>query len=490
MYVVGFVSLLIVCSGLALGIGWLEVKTIKLKESRKQERDAYRQILLAISDAVMIVNPQGQIELLNGRAEKLTGYKQEEAKGRHYRGIYQLQHVKPDPLEAVLKGRSMNRNHGFLVARSGREIPVDEEMIPFRGLSGEVQGAICVFRPKVGRGAKHVEPTQGSTLDALTGLYNRAFFKEELHRLDRPENLPLSVIMGDLNGLKLTNDIFGHAKGDELLIAVSEAFRDVCRPEDRIFRWGGDEFIVLLPRTGKEDVALVRDRLEETLKGRTINMIPINLPLGCATKVEEKQDFQAVCQQAEEKMYWVKTTNRTCFEREALNAITQELYARSAEEREHAQRVSRLAEEFGRHLGLSSDELRSLRLCGLLHDIGKIVLEPGLLLQAYPLEPESEREMKRHPLVGFRLLNLLEETADLAVAVLAHHEWWDGSGYPRGLKGEEIPYFARILAVVETYDRVQERNVDRALDLIREAAGSKFDPALSAAFLTMMEHSA
>ena len=137
--------------------------------------------------------------------------------------------------------------------------------------------------------------------------------------------------------------------------------------------------------------------------------------------------------------------------------------------KEHAERVSSLAEQFGRHLGLPCDELRNLRLCGLLHDIGKVALEPQLLYRPYPLSPEEAQEMKRHPLVGFRLLTCLEDTADLAPAVLAHHECWDGSGYPRGLKGDEIPYFSRILSIIETYDRVCERSADYALELI--AAG-------------------
>jgi diguanylate cyclase (GGDEF)-like protein len=337
---------------------------------------------------------------------------------------------------------------------------------------------------------RHKQLAQHAFRDSLTGLYNRAFFEQELPRLDQPKHWPLSVLVGDLNGLKLTNDIFGHLVGDELLIAVSQAFREVCRPEDRVFRWGGDEFIVLLPATGQEAADEIRQRLQQALVGRAISSIPVNLPLGCRTKVDGNQDIQTVWQQAEEDMYWMKTIGQTRFERETLNGIMQELHGRSSAEREHAHRVSRLAEEFGRYLALDSDELRSLRLCGLLHDIGKVALEPMLLEQPYPLKPEDEREMKRHPLVGFRLLNLLDETADLATAVLAHHEHWDGGGYPRGLKEDEIPYFGRILAVVETYDRVHERSRDQALELIREGAGKKFDPALCSAFLEMMAKSA
>jgi len=488
--VVVLAFLVVVIFALGVGLVFLAVRISRLKEQMEQEADGHRQVLLAISDALIVTNAQGQITMLNRRAEKLTGYSREEALGRAYDEIVCIEHSTADPLREVLRGQRMSENNASLVSRSGTEVLVREHMVPLFSRSGEVEGAILTLRPTAGWDAKEKELDHDGAIDSLTGLYNRAYFDQELLRLDQPEYWPLSILMGDLNGLKLTNDIFGHSKGDELLVAVSQVLRDVCRPEDSLFRWGGDEFIVLMPKLGKEEVIMVRERLQEALQGRVVCAIPVDLPLGCGTKEDESQDIRAVCQQAEEEMYWMKTINQTQFERETLNAIMNELYSRSSGEREHAERVSRLAEELGRHLGLGRDDLRGLRVSGLLHDIGKVALEPELLECTNPLEPETEWEMKRHPLVGFRLLNLLEETADLAAAVLAHHEWWDGSGYPRGLKGEEIPLFARILAVVETYDRVQADSVDKALALIREGAGYKFDPALSAAFLDMMERPA
>lgn len=428
--------------------------------------------------------------MLSPMAERLTGWMQEEAVGRAYGDVYRVQPGEPDSIKAFLEGRGVSHGPALLMSRSGKEVLVNSDIVPFLGESGEARGVICIFKPKEFDESQQTAFAQDALRDSLTGLYNRAFFEQELPRLDRPQYWPLSVLIGDLNGLKLTNDIFGHSKGDELLIAVSQAFLDVCRPQDRVFRWGGDEFIVLLPSMGTEEVALVRERLQRALAGRVIGSIPVNLPLGCSTKDNASQDIETVCQQAEEEMYWMKTIGQTHFERDTLNTLIKEFHDRSSGEREHAERVSSLSEQLGRHLGLASDELRSLRLCGLLHDIGKIALEPELLQQPYPLQPEQAREMKRHPLVGFRLLNGLEETADLAVSVLAHHEHWDGGGYPRGLKGEEIPYFGRILAITETYDRVHKRSHERALELIREGAGREFDPALSAAFLEMMQESA
>ena len=222
--------------------------------------------------------------------------------------------------------------------------------------------------------------------DALTGLYNRKFFDVELERLDSPENWPLSILIGDLNGLKLTNDIFGHSVGDELLVTVAEVLKRVFRPEDRIFRWGGDEFVVLMPETSQSDAAALQERLAERLEEASMGPVKIYMPLGHATKTESDQDIEMIWQQAEEQMYWHKTVTHSSFLRETLANVVKELHSRNGEEKEHAERVSRLAEEFGRYLGLNATQLRKARLAGFLHDVGKVALDPELLYRPYPLK--------------------------------------------------------------------------------------------------------
>lgn len=474
---------LIVCALLCIALLFLGFQLYNLRRDAGQERRKYEQILRGVSDAIVIINSEGRVEMLNTQAQELSGWNVEDAVGHGYKEIYCTPLAEYDPVAEALEGQVVSRNHTLLKAKSGEELLITDRVSPLLGDNNRVIGVSCMFRT-------HCSLIQSSFRDSLTGLFNRSFLEQELPRLDRPEHWPLSILVGDLNGLKLTNDVFGHSVGDELLIAVSEAFLEVCRPSDRVFRWGGDEFIVLLPKTGREGALQVRKRLQNALEGRVVGTISVNLPLGCSTKDGADQDIREVWQQAEEEMYWIKTIGHKRFQKETLEAIVQELYGRSSAEREHAERVSALAEEFGKHLGLKKDELRNLRLCGLLHDIGKVVIDPDILERPYPLKPEDEREMKRHPLVGFRLLNVLEDTADLAAAVLAHHEHWDGGGYPRGLKEDEIPYFGRILAVVETYDRVHTIDKDRALQLIAEGAGKKFDPELSHAFLQMIQASA
>lgn len=328
--------------------------------------------------------------------------------------------------------------------------------------------------------------------DSLTGLYNREAYDYKAPRLDVAKNLPISVMVGDLNGLKLTNDIFGHSIGDQLLIAVAKVFLEVCRPEDLVFRWGGDEFVVLMPNTDFDQALNVKNDLLDFMNKQAVGPIKLHVSIGCTTKTDLAQDFEIIFQRAEEEMYWNKTIGQSGFQKDTLDCIVKELHTRSVAEKDHAVRVSELAEQFGEFLGLSEDKLRRLRSSGYFHDVGKVGLNSEILHRPYPLKPSEQTEMRRHPLVGFRLLSYFEETADLAAAVLAHHERWDGNGYPKGIAGEQIPFIGRLLAIIETYDRVvhdpfaQTFTSEQALQLIADGSGTKFDPQLTDAFLEMI----
>ena len=252
---------------------------------------------------------------------------------------------------------------------------------------------------------------------------------------------------------------------------------------------------MFLPRTDAVQADEVRTRIHKALAGRVVGSMRLSVPLGLSTKEGPHQDIEIVLQQAEEEMYWMKTTGRSNYQKETLQLILQVLHAKSEAEKNHAERVQALAIKFGKHLELAPHEIHTLQYAGFLHDTGKIAVDSELLHKPYPLAPAEEHEMQRHPLVGFRLLNFFEDTMDLASSVLAHHEHWDGNGYPKGLQGEDIPLFGRILALLETYDRILHAPTEnvfgeqQALDMIVEASGTKFDPRLVTAFVDMIRGS-
>jgi diguanylate cyclase (GGDEF)-like protein/PAS domain S-box-containing protein len=329
--------------------------------------------------------------------------------------------------------------------------------------------------------------------DRLTGLYNRVYFEEELKRLDTERQLPISVIMGDVNSLKLVNDVFGHQEGDKLLTRVAAILRECCRKEDVIARLGGDEFGIFLPRTGNEETMGIVERIKLACRQASQDPVKPSIALGAVTKEEPSRDIQKILKKAEESMYRSKLLESKSVRESIIFSLRRTLFEKSHESEEHAYRLRELAWQLGRALGLSNGELDELGLLAILHDIGKIAIPEGIIIKPGDLSPEEWAMIWRHPETGYRIAGSSPELAPIAEAILAHHEWWDGNGYPRGLKGQQIPLHSRIIAIVEAYDvmthgQPYKKAVSReeALQELQEKAGIQFDPQLTDRFIKMV----
>ncbi len=329
--------------------------------------------------------------------------------------------------------------------------------------------------------------------DHLTGLHNRRFSDEEASRLDVPSNLPLSLIVLDVNGLKLTNDAFGHQAGDRLLQKVARILQDNCGPEDVLARVGGDEFLMLLPRQDSAGARQLGEKIYAAL--REVEMVTgrISLAWGCATKNRQEESLQDIYRAAENRMYQGKIHQQAEVRRESMAFIMKTLYERAPWERHHSERVGYLCGLLGRAMNLSSGEINDLEALGELHDIGKITLSSVILEKPEPLEPEEWEDVKLHPEAGYKILSSVNAWAGLAEIVLAHHEHFDGTGYPKGLRGEEIPLEARILAVADAFDAMTwERPYKKPVSLceageeLRRCSGTQFDPRVVEIFLNLL----
>lgn len=336
--------------------------------------------------------------------------------------------------------------------------------------------------------------------DPLTGLYNRFFFQEELKRLDVPRQLPLSIIMGDVNNLKLVNDAFGHETGDELLRRMASILMSACRKEDVITRWGGDEFLILLPRTpasaAREIVERIRHLCREDSK-KDVPYIPLSISLGYATKEKSEEDIRGVLNEAESRMYRNKLVESRSARSVLIVSLERSLWEISEETEVHSQRLKDIALKMGTMLGLSTTELDALELLARLHDLGKLGVARSILTKPGPLDEKEWEEIKRHPEIGYRIAQASPELLPVAEGILTHHERFDGSGYPQGLKGEEIPLIARIIAIVDAFDamtstRPYRRSLTReeAFREIRKNAGTQFDPFLVEVFFKVMKENA
>jgi len=330
--------------------------------------------------------------------------------------------------------------------------------------------------------------------DSLTNLYNRNFFEEELQRLDTKRQLPLSIIMADLNGLKIINDSYGHEKGDEVLVKAAEILSGVLRNEDILARQGGDEFAVLLPKTNNQQLDKIIKRIQNKVAvDNKKESIPVSIALGSAIKESPGQNINSILKEADDNMYQNKLSERRSSKSNIVQGLLNTLSAKSDETKEHAIRMTNLAFNFGNELGLSNSELNRLSLLATMHDIGKTTISEEILNKPGSLNEEEWKIIKKHSEQGYKIASATTEFSLIAEEIFAHHERWDGDGYPRKLKGDGIPFLARIISIIDAYDVMTNRrsynepvSKKEALAEISYCAGSQFDPELAGEFIEIM----
>lgn len=326
--------------------------------------------------------------------------------------------------------------------------------------------------------------------DQLTGLYNRRFYEEELLRLDTPRNLPIALIMADVNGLKLINDAYGHQMGDKILIKFAEILKNECRHDEIASRVGGDEFVILFSKTNRDNVEQIVKRLNTAIASVRIDRTILSVSMGFAIKENPSDDLNDVFKRAEDAMYQHKLTISPLIKRATIDLIVNSIYERNQQEVIHSQSVCEYCQALARELGFETEAINQIGLAGLRHDIGEIAIDAAILTKTEKLTEAEWAEIKRHPEIGYHILRSVNEMAEIAKFVLEHHERWDGRGYPKGLKADEISLQGRIIAIADAYctmttDRpyCQAFSDDEAICEIQKCAGFQFDEKLARLFV-------
>lgn len=326
--------------------------------------------------------------------------------------------------------------------------------------------------------------------DQLTGLFNRRYFDQALQEITQGNNHPVSLVVADVNGLKLVNDTYGHVTGDALIAEVANRLRSVVRDEDVLARHGGDEFAIIMPGVGEEGVKETILKLDAYCEDVIMKDIKLSVAFGYATNHSPDQSIQAVFQLAEDRMYTNKLYKKTSRRNDLINGMMATLYEKNPREKEHSERVSLLSVNLAKAAGLDESAVQRIRTAALLHDIGKIAIDYSVLQSEEPLNELEKEEIRKHTEIGYRILNASSEFSEIAEIVLCHHERMDGSGYPRQLSGSEIPTESKIIAITNAYDAmITEQTyraslpVKEAVNELQEGAGTQFDPVLTGVFI-------
>lgn len=452
-------------------------------------------LLVNSPNPIEVLNADGSIKYLNPSFEKMTGFLLTEVAGikppfpwwvkENYKETSEF-------LKKVLDGTA-NRSEIYFQTKDGRKIWVLINN-SIQKIGDKVQYYIAYIIDITDKKNTQDKLEYLSFHDSLTSLYNRAYFDEEIKRLGKSRKIPLSIIIGDANNLKLINDVFGHNKGDELLKKVSKVLQKCCRKEDIISRWGGDEFAIILPDTNLSTANNIIERIKIACHLESDGKYPVSIALGAAAKETEDDDINIIFKTAEDNMYRKKMIERKSMASSVFSFFVTALFERRLEDEDHTERLKNYINKLGMHLNLSEKQIKELTMLAKFHDIGNIAIPEEVLEKTGKLADKDWDEIRRHPEIGCKIAESFTEISGICEYILSHHEYWNGEGYPRKLQGSAIPFISRIIAIADAYDVMINGTTYKAAvsksDAIVELekyAGTQFDPELVEKFIEVVK---
>jgi len=481
----------------------------KLQEANRQLQN----IIEFLPDATFAIDRDGRVIIWNRAIEEMTGVKKQDiaGKGGYAYAVPFYGERRPMLIDLVfMDDESLRKKYDYIKREGktvfaeavipslrGREVFLWGKASPLYDSEGNVVGAIESIRDITDRRRAEERFKYLSLHDSLTGLYNRAYFEEELRREDgRPG--PVSIVLIDIDGLKLVNNTIGHDAGDSLLMAAGMLIRNSIPDTAVVARIGGDEFAVLLPHCGEEMAQVICQKIKMKVEDyNALNpQVPLSISAGFAARKDASQRIFDLFKEADNRMHREKLNHSQSARSAIVQTLKKALGERDFVTGGHAERMQKFVTVLARAIGLPESKENDLRLLAQFHDIGKVGIPDRILFKPAELTREERGIMQRHCEIGCRIAMSAPDLVPIADWILKHHEWWDGGGYPLGLKGEEIPLECRILAIADAYDAMtSERpyrkplSAEQALAELQRFSGRQFDPQLVAAFVKLITNS-
>jgi diguanylate cyclase (GGDEF)-like protein/PAS domain S-box-containing protein len=466
---------------------------LELQESKRK----YRDILANMQEAYFELDIQGNILDCNQAAAELVHANLEEITGMN------ILEMCADPQTTEVRiNRVVYSGHAeysavfSLVCLDGAIIHADFSLDPVVDEQGNIAGLRAIGRDITQRKEYEKQLEHLSLHDQLTGLYNRAYFENEMERLSKSREYPITILSIDLDGLKLVNDTMGHKQGDNLLVACAGILKKSFRTSDVLARVGGDEFAAILPRTGQKNGEAIIDRIIARVKSYNHGQndhFPLSLSIGQATAEDVQRDLVEAFKEADDLMYRDKLHKGVDTRSQIISSLLTVMREKENITQGNTQQLEELCRLVGQELGLSKKQLSDLTLLAHVHDLGKVGVPDKILSKQGPLSEEEWAIMRQHPEKGYRIALSSKNLTGIADLILKHHERWDGKGYPLGIKGQDIPIECRILAIADAFEAMtHERPYQAAMtqgEAIRElwrCSGAQFDPGLVQVFVRVV----
>lgn len=460
------------------------------KEIEDEKRN-FQALFKNASDAIAIIDKDNLVIDINNKFEELFAYKKSELLGKDLDELIVPEDKMGEGLAITRKmfKEEITSIESVRIDKFGKEKDVEIKGAPII-LKGTILGGYVIYTDISIRKAYEREILYMSYHDQLTGLYNRRYFEKQIRNFDSLDNYPLYLVMADLNGLKLANDAFGHLFGDQVLQKTANLLKKHLTGDDFVARIGGDEFIMVISGKSPDDFRMFLNNIIDDFKNTRLGTFQLSVSFGWEIKTREEENIYDIMNRAESYMYKRKLLESPSMISNTIDIIISTLHEKNEREKLHSDRVGDLGAAIAREMGFSQETIKEIKLVGLMHDIGKIGIDEKILNKEGKLTSEEYDEIKKHPEIGYRILNTANQMSDIAQYVLSHHERWDGLGYPAGLVGIETPLIARIIAVADAYDAMTSQRTYRssmtekeAAQELRRCAGSQFDPAIIEVFV-------